>query len=72
MSINEIADDTYVKDLRRIKNQIEDNDNINVRYVAERVGISKSSLYSYLNFESMIPYDVYLKIKLLLANENPV
>lgn len=72
MSINKIANDTYVNDLQRIKNQIEDNDNLNVREAAKIIGVSKSALYSYFKFERIMPYDVYLKLKYLLANKNPV
>lgn len=72
MSINTKANNTYVNNLRRIKNLIEDNDNLSVRDVAELIGVSKSALYSYLNGQSIIPYDVYLKLECLLAVKNPV
>ena len=72
MSINTIANDTYVNNLRKLKNLIEDNDNLSVRDVADIIGIGKSTLYSYLNGQSVIPYDVYLKLEYLLVTKNPV
>ena len=72
MSINTIANDTYVNNLRKLKNLIEDNDNLSVRDVADIIGIGKSTLYSYLNCQSVIPYDVYLKLEYLLVTKNPV
>ena len=72
MSINTKANNTYVDNLRKIKNLIEDNDNLSVRDIAKLIGVSKSALYSYLNGQSIIPYDVYLKLEFLLAAKNPV
>lgn len=72
MSINTKANNTYVNNLRKLKNLIEDNDNLSVRDIADIIGISKSALYSYLNGQSIIPYDIYLKLEYLLATKNPV
>lgn len=72
MSINTKAKNTYVNNLKRLKNLIEDNDNLSVRDVAKLIGISKTTLYNYLNGQSIIPYDVYLKLEYLLVAKNPV
>lgn len=72
MSINTKAKNTYVNNLKKLKNLIEDNDNLSVRDVAKLIGISKTTLYNYLNGQSIIPYDVYLKLEYLLVAKNPV
>ena len=72
MSINTKTKNTYVNNLKKLKNLIEDNDNLTVRDVAKLIGLSKPTLYNYLNGQSIIPYDVYLKLEYLLVAKNPV
>ena len=71
MSITKMANSAYIRDIEKIKNQIEDNDSLNVRIIAKKIGISKSTLYKYLNNETYMPHDIYLAIVFLISQKNP-
>lgn len=65
MGIKESVKHTYNDDLRKINESIRRKE-IKKSHIAKDLGISRQTLYDYLNGINIMPYDVVLYLKMLI------